>query len=68
MKAKVKEEKKNLSLTELRTELRQAQEKSFKLQFKHRVTPLENPLELRHVRRDIARLKTWINEKQQESK
>lgn len=65
MKANDKEAKKNLSLTELQTELRQAQEKSFKLQFKHRVTPLENPLELRRLRRDIARLKTWIADKQE---
>jgi large subunit ribosomal protein L29 len=65
MKTKEKETKKTLSLNELETELRQAQEKRFKLQFKHQVTPLSNPLELRAVRRQIARLKTWINAKQE---
>ena len=65
MKAKDKETTKTRSLTELQTELRQAQEKKFKLQFKHQVTPLGNPLELRALRRQIARLKTWINQKQE---
>lgn len=68
MKTKEKETKKTLSLAELQTELRQAQEKRFKLQFKHQVTPLASPIELRDLRRQIARLKTWINAKQQESK
>jgi large subunit ribosomal protein L29 len=65
MKTKEKEAKKSLSLAELRTELRAAQEKRFKLQFKHQVSPLSNPVELRTLRRQIARLKTWINEKQE---
>jgi len=65
MKTKEKEAKKSLSLAELRTELRTAQEKRFKMQFKHQVSPLNNPVELRTLRRQIARLKTWINEKQE---
>lgn len=65
MKAKEKETKKTLSVAELQTELRQLQEKRFKLQFKHQVTPLQNGLELRKMRREIARLKTWINEKRE---
>jgi large subunit ribosomal protein L29 len=65
MKAKEKEVKKTLSAAELQGELRQAQEKLFKLQFKHQVTPLSNPLELRSLRRHVARLKTWVREKQE---
>ena len=65
MKAKDKEAKKTLSIGELQAELRQAQEKKFKLQFKHQVAPLENPVELRTLRRQIARLKTWIHAKQE---
>jgi large subunit ribosomal protein L29 len=65
MKTKEKQDKKSLSLVELNTELRQAQEKKFKLQFKHQVTPLANPMELRALRRQIARLKTWINDKRE---
>ena len=63
MKVKEKEAKKNLSADELASELHTAQEKHFKLQFKHQVTRLDNPLELRKLRRDIARLKTWLGEK-----
>ena len=65
MKANEKQAKKSLSVKELETELRQAQEKRFKLHFKHQVTPLSNPVELRTMRRQIARFKTWINEKQE---
>ena len=65
MKAKEKQDKKSLSVAELETELKNAQEKKFKLQFKHQVTPLANPMELRALRRQIARLKTWINAKQE---
>jgi large subunit ribosomal protein L29 len=64
MKAKEKEVKKTLSRAELEGELHQAQEKLFRLQFKHQVTPLANPLELRGLRRHVARLKTWVREKQ----
>lgn len=63
MKAKQREEKRNLSVSELEAELRAAREKQFKLRFKHRVTPLANPLELRNLRRHIARLQTWVREK-----
>ena len=63
MKTKEKEAKKNLTVAELETELHQSQEKLFKLQFKHRVSPLANPLELKFLRRHIARLHTWVREK-----
>lgn len=63
MKANEKQAKKSLSAAELAAELRVAQEKRFKLRFKHGVSPLPNPLELRDARRQIARLKTWIRER-----
>ena len=65
MKAKEKEAQKSHTLAELETELRQTQEKKFKLQFKHQVAPLANPIELRMLRRQIARLKTFITQKQE---
>ncbi|MFA5140695.1 MAG: 50S ribosomal protein L29 [Elusimicrobiota bacterium] len=64
MKRKTKDSKKNLSLDELRAERKALCEKQFRLTFKHRVTPLPNPLELRGVRRDIARINGWIREKE----
>ena len=60
MKQKDKEVKSTLSADEIRAELEKLDEKQFKLSFKHKVTPLANPMELRQIRRDIARLKTWI--------
>jgi large subunit ribosomal protein L29 len=67
MKSREREAKRNLSVAELEAELRQVREKCFKAGFKHEVTPLANPLELRNSRRHIARLKTWIQEKCQVS-
>ena len=64
MKVKEKDEKKNLPIQELKNELGQLREKHFKLRFKHRVTPLSNPQELKTLRRDIARIKTWIRAKE----
>ena len=50
--------------TELKNELRNALEKRAKLEFQHNVAPLKNPMELRHLRREIARLKTQMSRKE----
>ena len=63
MKSKDKEGLRNHSAAELRAELTQTKEKIFRLQFKHGVSPVKNPLELRNLRRHVARLETWIREK-----
>ncbi len=34
-----------------------------KLQFAHAISPLENPMNIRGLRREIARLKTELNKK-----
>jgi large subunit ribosomal protein L29 len=57
-------EKSSMSPAELATELRLALEKRAKLTFQHQVAPLKNPMELRHLRREIARLKTHISRKE----
>ncbi|OGR87705.1 MAG: 50S ribosomal protein L29 [Elusimicrobia bacterium RIFCSPHIGHO2_02_FULL_57_9] len=64
MKANERQAKRSLSVKELEAELCQAREKSFKLRFKHQFSPLANPLELKNLRRHVARLKTWMGEKQ----
>ncbi|MEI8191848.1 MAG: 50S ribosomal protein L29 [candidate division NC10 bacterium] len=64
MKTKDKESKRNLSVEELRAEILRLKEKRFKLRIKHKVTALPNPLELRNLRRDMARLRTWAREKE----
>lgn len=58
------QEKSTMAAAELGTELRQALEKRAKLEFQHQVAPLKNPLELRFLRREIARLKTHIRMKE----
>jgi large subunit ribosomal protein L29 len=52
--------KADMGAKELAVELRSALEKRAKLEFSHKVAALKNPLELRHVRREIARLKTHL--------
>lgn len=64
MKTKEKDQKKNQTAAELKTELGKLREKQFRLGFKHKVTPLENPIELRTVRRNIARLETFLRQRQ----
>jgi len=64
MKSKDKETQKALTVVELRSELAQLREKQFRLRFKHGATPLTNPMELRSVRKNIARVQTWIRAKE----
>ena len=66
MKAKERESLRNLSAAELEAHLRKAGEKRFRLAFKHKTAPLDNPAELRTLRRHAARLKTWIAQKGEE--
>ena len=35
-----------------------------RLKLNHAISPLDNPLKLRHTRRNIARLKTELNKRQ----
>jgi large subunit ribosomal protein L29 len=58
------QDKTALNPTELKNELRAALEKRAKLTFQHNVAPLKNPMELRHLRREIARIKTYISRKE----
>ena len=59
MKAK---ELRTLTRGELEQRLREAQEELFNLKFQHKTGQLNNPLRIREVRKDIARLKTLIGE------
>ena len=53
-----------MGAAELRKELTLALEKRAKLTFQHSTAPLKNPMELRALRREIARLKTFIRTKE----
>ena len=53
----------DLSETELDTRLRELEEELFGLQLKRATSQLENPMKMRAVRRDIARLRTVQRER-----
>ena len=53
----------DLSPTELDVKLRELEEELFGLQLKRATSQLENPMKLRTVRRNIARLKTVHRER-----
>jgi large subunit ribosomal protein L29 len=63
MKSKDWSEMKNMTNVDLAAKLVQLQDKLFKLKFRHSVTPIKNPLEIRQIRKNIARTKTLINQK-----
>jgi large subunit ribosomal protein L29 len=49
---------------ELQAELKKMKNELFNLRFQHVTGQLENPIKLRDVKRDIARVKTIIREKE----
>ena len=56
------DEIKELTRDEIELRLADAREEMYNLRFQHAMHQLENPLRLRAVRRDIARLITVLNE------
>ena len=63
MKAK---ELKNLSVEELNKKLDELKKDLFMLRMQHATNHLDNPVKISAVRRDIARVKTVLREKQLE--
>ena len=57
-------ELKNLSAQELGEKLADLKSELFNLRFKHAINQLENPMRLKAVKKDIARVKTMIREKE----
>ncbi|MFH1853210.1 MAG: 50S ribosomal protein L29 [Candidatus Neomarinimicrobiota bacterium] len=53
-----------LSVTELETKLADNQEALQNLQFQKALQQLEHPLQIRHLRREIAQIKTVLSEYQ----
>ena len=49
---------------ELNTELAKMKKELFNLRFQHVTGQLENPVKMREVKREIARMKTIIREKE----
>ncbi|MFN4284715.1 MAG: 50S ribosomal protein L29 [Lacibacter sp.] len=55
---------KELSENELAARIKEDELRLKKLEFAHAISPLENPMSIRNLRRDIARLKTELRKKQ----
>ena len=54
----------NMSATELETKLADLKKDLFMLRMQHATNHLDNPIKITAVRRDIARVKTVLREKQ----
>jgi large subunit ribosomal protein L29 len=58
------DEIREMSDGDIHARVAQLEEERFRLKFRSATEPLENPLQLRTIRRDIARLKTILRERQ----
>lgn len=52
-----------LAAAEIAARIKELEEERFRLRFRRATEPLEDPLRLRVIRKDIARLKTVLREK-----
>ena len=52
------------SLIDLKKEENDLKDQLFKLRFKHATRHVDNPLEIKYIKHDIARVKTIIREKE----
>ena len=53
-----------MSETDLKARIQEDELRLKKLEFAHAISPLENPMSIRGLRRDIARLKTELRKKE----
>ena len=57
------EELLELTVDELQIKEKELKDQLFKLRFQHTLGQLENPLKMKGVKKDIARIKTMLNER-----
>ncbi|MBC7848914.1 MAG: 50S ribosomal protein L29 [Chitinophagaceae bacterium] len=55
---------KDLNDSDLKAKIQEDELRLKKLEFAHAITPLENPMSIRALRKDLARLKTFLRNKQ----
>ena len=55
---------KDLTVADLTARITEDQLRLKKLEFAHAISPLENPMSIRGLRKDIARLKTELKKKE----
>ncbi|MEW6012828.1 MAG: 50S ribosomal protein L29 [Elusimicrobiales bacterium] len=63
MKSKEKESIKNMGDNELNAMLKDLEKELFELKFNKKISPLDNPLKIRVLRRKIAFVKTILSER-----
>lgn len=54
---------KDMSETDLLSRIREDEQRLKKLEFAHAISPLESPVNIRLLRKDIARLKTELTKR-----
>ncbi|HEX4925694.1 MAG TPA: 50S ribosomal protein L29 [Bdellovibrionales bacterium] len=57
------EEVRGMSVDELKKKLRELREQLFELGMKNKLGQVGNPIQIRFLRRDVARVKTALNQK-----
>jgi large subunit ribosomal protein L29 len=55
---------KEMSAEDLKARIQEDELRLKKLEFAHAISPLENPMSIRDLRRDVARLKTELRNKE----
>jgi len=58
------EEIREMTADDIKSRVTELEEERFRLRFRSATEPLENPLRLRTIRKDIARLKTVLTERE----
>jgi large subunit ribosomal protein L29 len=53
-----------LNVQDLKARITEDEQRLKKLQFAHGISPLENPMSIRELRKEIARLKTELKKKE----
>ena len=54
---------KDLNENDLKARIQEDEQRLKKLEFAHAISPLENPMSIRSLRKDVARLKTVLAQK-----
>lgn len=54
---------KDLNESDLKARIQEDEQRLKKLEFAHAISPLENPMSIRALRKDLARLKTELKSK-----
>ena len=53
---------KDLNESDLKARIQEDELRMKKLEFAHAISPLENPMSIRALRKDVARMKTKLNQ------